>query len=183
MPDITHDWLVGMIDGEGSFVVSISKRPNNRKPRVRPYFYISQADKEILNRIRDYLGVGRVKTGERCDDFVVDTHKGGFKIKNTFEDNPFLIKSEEFSRWSSVIEMIEDGRHLTWDGIKKINEIKPNPKDRDLEEIERGDKHQTNWSEKELQYLKENYPDKSLKQISEDLDRTYDAVRYKNATI
>ena len=45
------DWLVGFIEGEGSFSVN---------HRGEPVFYISQKEKEILDKIQEFLKMGKV---------------------------------------------------------------------------------------------------------------------------
>jgi hypothetical protein len=61
---LTKSWMAGFIDGEGSFALekvdfSKSSRPNS-KSFIRPILSISQNDPQLLYKIRDYFGCGKV---------------------------------------------------------------------------------------------------------------------------
>ena len=54
-------YLAGFIDGEGSFNVSLQKRPDHvMKWRVILTFNVSQRDITVLTQLKQYLGCGRM---------------------------------------------------------------------------------------------------------------------------
>jgi hypothetical protein len=55
------NWLVGFVDGEGSFVVTISLNSNKSGFRVRLEFSVCQhlRDEELMNSLIEYLGCGK----------------------------------------------------------------------------------------------------------------------------
>lgn len=55
-------WITGFTDAEGSFIVSITKRPGTNLMLVRALFEIGLNTKDltILNEIRDFFEVGQV---------------------------------------------------------------------------------------------------------------------------
>jgi len=61
---LTKSWIAGFIDGDGSFNLekvdfSKSKNPSNTF-FFRPILSISQNDPQLLHKIRDYFGCGKV---------------------------------------------------------------------------------------------------------------------------
>ncbi|MDI6916120.1 MAG: LAGLIDADG family homing endonuclease, partial [Desulfitobacteriaceae bacterium] len=63
---LNPDYIVGLVDGEGSFTVYI-KNPNNkekikRRVRAEPRFYIKliDKDKDILYEFKKFFGCGNV---------------------------------------------------------------------------------------------------------------------------
>lgn len=58
---IDKNWLVGFVEGEGTFVIGIFKSKNSFM--VIPKFSIElhEKDREILEKIKDFFNVGYVK--------------------------------------------------------------------------------------------------------------------------
>jgi hypothetical protein len=54
--DLTDDWIIGFIEGEGSFC---SARGRTRD-RVYPRFTVTQKEYDLLARIKDYFGFGGI---------------------------------------------------------------------------------------------------------------------------
>ena len=66
MEKITPDYIVGLVDGEGSFTVYV-KNPDSdkivkRRTKVEPRFFLKliERDKEILDELKKYFGCGNV---------------------------------------------------------------------------------------------------------------------------
>lgn len=57
MENLTLDWIAGFVDGKDSFNLRMSGSQQKRYPN----FNISNADKQILEEIRDYFGFGHVE--------------------------------------------------------------------------------------------------------------------------
>ena len=63
---LTPDYIVGLVDGEGSFTIYVrdpqSKKEVKRRVRVEPRFYLKlvEKDKEILYSLREYFKCGNV---------------------------------------------------------------------------------------------------------------------------
>ena len=66
MEKINPNYIVGLVDGEGSFTVYVknpdSKKLVKRRTKVEPRFYLKliEKDKEILYSLKKYFGCGNV---------------------------------------------------------------------------------------------------------------------------
>jgi hypothetical protein len=65
MQDLNPDYIVGLVDGEGSFTVYVRdpKLPSKtRRVTVEPKFYIKliEKDRKILDNLKQYFGCGSV---------------------------------------------------------------------------------------------------------------------------
>lgn len=135
----TSWWIVGIVDGEGSFLVNVFKSPKTRmKWQVFPEFNISQAGKDlsILKRVKDFFecgyiyhnkGKGRKKNWKPLYKYCVrDIKSLDDKIIPFFKKFPLggKAKKRDFKKFSKVINLIKKKRHLTIDGMKKVVEIR-----------------------------------------------------------
>lgn len=59
---LNPNYIVGLVDGEGCFCVSLNKHKNSFLPEVRLLFEIELRadDKEILERVKETLGCGNI---------------------------------------------------------------------------------------------------------------------------
>ena len=122
-------WIVGFVDGEGCFHVSINRIPEMTLGwQVLPEFRIVQHEKDeaVLHKIKDYFGFGEVKIN--CTDFH-GTRKNfrvrGLenlnKIVEFFKKYPLRTsKRKNFEVFSEVIHMMNDKKHLTKQGLDAI---------------------------------------------------------------
>ena len=118
-------WLVGFIDGEGCFHVSINKQPKMSLGwQVLPEFRVvqHQRDETVLHRIKDFFGFGTVckNHGDRKEFRVRGADKLN-QIVSFFEKNPLQTKKQkDFKIFAEVIELMNNNEHLTKEGLKKI---------------------------------------------------------------
>jgi len=109
---ITDDWLIGFIEGEGSFFIQYWKSPREGlEPYYYPQFSIGQKDEKILNDIRDYLGFGFVRTnfknmnGKRIKiwKFIVNKKIDNEKIRNLCKGRLRTgFKQAQFKKWEEA---------------------------------------------------------------------------------
>src|SRR2546429_616479 len=65
MQNLTPDYIVGLVDGKGSFTVYV-RNPNipssNRRVTVEPKFYVKliERDRDILDSLQKFFGCGTV---------------------------------------------------------------------------------------------------------------------------
>ena len=138
MLDISY--IVGLIDGEGSFTAYIKDVDNNkerkRRVRVEPKFYIklTEEDKEILYELKNYFRCGNVyfqkdkrKNHKDCYRYEITKRED---LKNTiisfFKKNPVKLKTKvrDFKIFCQIMEAIERKEHLTIFGLKKLYKLK-----------------------------------------------------------
>lgn len=195
------NWIVGFTEGEGSFTISLPRSIVTRYKygiAVRPIFQISQDDEEIIERIHQFFGFGRVKphAGRKQHKiFFVDKLEDLFKIKKFFEEHPLQSKKKfDFLKWCTVLDMIKSGEHRAIEGIYKIAKIrdsmntkrkgKSNPGYMNAEEIlEFLLMHEASnyrrWSQQETDTVLKFYGKKPVELIAKQIKRTPKCVYHK----
>ena len=132
-------WIVGFVDGEGSFLVNIFKSPTAKLGwQVFPEFNVSQSEKgiDMLYQIKNFFDCGhiyihrmRMKKHQKWDTL----HKFCVRSKPELENKiiPFFqkyppkseMKKRDFDSFARVVKMIGEKKHLSVDGLKSIAEI------------------------------------------------------------
>lgn len=137
---LNSDYIVGLVDGEGSFTVYIknpkSQKITERRTKAEPRFYIKliEKDKNILYELNKFFGCGNVY-------FQKDTrpnHQNCYRYEVTNRDDlekiiiPFFIKNKlqfnskqkDFNLFCELMDRIKRGEHLTSQGLAKMYQIK-----------------------------------------------------------
>lgn len=202
--ELTKDWIVGFVEGEGSFGLSPNKFS---KTGYKPFFQLHQAEKEILERVADILPVrhgGIHKQSNGCyafetsalDDIraLVPYFDGEFKTKH---------RKEQFRTWKKEVKKFcarKNRKNIRWTE-EEIEYLKENWKDSSDEELAenlnrtvrgiedrrrrlglgrtQGVAPQDEWTEEEIAYLDKHYGSKKVEEIAEDLGRSTHAVTGK----
>lgn len=124
-------WIVGFVDGEGSFLISINKNEKMTLGwQVLPEFRVvqHQNDEQILYKIKDYFGFGNVVVnhGDR-KEFRVRGSENIKKIISFFKENNLRTsKSKDFEIFCDVVGLMEDGQHLDKQGLLEIASLASN---------------------------------------------------------
>lgn len=118
-------YLSGFIDGEGSFNVSLRKRPDHRIGwQVVLMFNVSQRDRTILALLKRYLGCGKLYCRKDGVHYYVVTnyHMIQERVIPFFKRFPLLsAKSKKnFSLFCRITKMVNKGEHLTKKGLQEI---------------------------------------------------------------
>ncbi len=127
-PEIGY-YLAGFADGEGSFNISFRRRQDYNLPwKISLCFNISQKDKVILALYKHHLGCGTLRGRP---DGVWYYEVNNF---NSIRDNviPFFKrfgflsakKKRDFAKFCDAVEMIEKGKHLSFEGVKEILDLR-----------------------------------------------------------
>ena len=137
MHKINADWLVGFIDGEGSFFIVISRNEEMKLGfQTVPVFTVSahERDKGTILAVKDYFGFGttpiskqpnKMATGN-VQRYYARAASECFKIRDFFDQHPLQTKykSKQFKLWSQCLDLIKNKKHLTVDGFLKIVSIR-----------------------------------------------------------
>lgn len=127
-----EQWIVGFVDVEGCFSISAVRNDTCRtKWQVQHEFSVTQAasSRPALELLRMEFGCGRIVANTRYDNhremllrFSVKRRADLVdKVTPFFEEHPLLTaKVSDFEHWRTVIRMMEDGRHLTAEGLRNI---------------------------------------------------------------
>ena len=122
-------YLAGFADGEGSFNVSFRKRGDYAMPwKVSLCFNVSQRDQVVLNVFKEQLKCGTMRT--RADGvwyYEVNTFTAIVENVIPFFDRfGFLSakKQRDFAKFKQIARLIQEGRHLSKEGIDEILAIR-----------------------------------------------------------
>ena len=138
--DYTNHWLAGFADADASFQIKIIKRSIKPKPEIRLNFQIAlpptsrsrldscadQKDSSILESIKGWLG-GNVGYRKENDTYYYgSTSFGSAKNVINYFDKFHLQSRKHISylRWRKAYILVQDGQHLSEDGLVKIENIK-----------------------------------------------------------
>ncbi|MGB9911566.1 MAG: LAGLIDADG family homing endonuclease [Microgenomates group bacterium] len=132
MLKITDDYLIGFIEGEGSFYVGIVPSRETRIGWQVVYFFkVSQnpSGKVILDYLKKRLGCGYIKPNDKNDPsdktlaFVVRDFNDLVKKVIPFLEGRLIIKRKDFEKFKKVLELVGKGEHLTKEGLTKIIDL------------------------------------------------------------
>lgn len=122
-------YIAGFTDGEGSFNVSLKKRKDfDSGWKIEPCFNISQKDRVILEKIKNTLRCGTLRS--RRDGVVyyeVTNIKDLYEIIIPFfNEFSFLSdrKRKNFSIFSQIIELMYFKKHINVSGLQKVLELR-----------------------------------------------------------
>ena len=128
-------WIVGFVDGEGTFSVSFNKNSTTSSGwQIFPEFVITQGAKSIktLEEIQKFFGCGKLYVNRRHDNHKEDLYRYCVRSFNDLEEKivPFFqkyslqtAKKEDFIKFVSILSLMKKGLHLTSPGAKKIAKI------------------------------------------------------------
>ena len=123
-------WVVGFVDGEGCFHVSINKHNEMTAGyQVLPEFTVvqHQRDVQVLHALKAYFGCGVVRKnhGDRMAYRVRSIQHLDNIIVPFFEKHSLKTKKRvDFLKFRRIMQMIRNGDHLNQDGIEEIRSIK-----------------------------------------------------------
>lgn len=126
--NLTPDWIVGFVDGEGSFYIGINSHTEMTTGyQVLPDFRVVQhkRDVQILYALKRFFkcGVVRVNHDDRYE-YRVRKIEDLKRIVNFFEKHPLKTqKNIDFKKFAKIVKWIEMGEHLRITGLIKIIEV------------------------------------------------------------
>jgi hypothetical protein len=127
--ELEPQWVVGFVDGEGCFSVSIHRNPLVRRTpgwQVNPVFQVSQHERHraVLEALQAFFGCGRVRgkgAGSRVDVFAVDRMVDlEAQILPFFELHPLVVKHQDFVAFRTIVRAMRAKEHLTAGGFERI---------------------------------------------------------------
>lgn len=120
-------WLLGFIQGEACFFISIYKSPKSKLGEaLQLVFKITQhtRDLKLMEKIKEFLGCGRVevRSTSGCDYTLTSSFDILFKKLNF---NLLLgLKLLDYNDFYKVYLLKKDKKHLTKKGLDVIKNIK-----------------------------------------------------------
>lgn len=141
MQNLSPDYVVGLVDGEGIFTVyvrnpDIEEKTVTRRVVVEPKFYLKliERDKDILYALRDFFGVGSVyfqkdnrPNHQHCYRYeVFRWEELQTIIIPFFKQNKlkFSSKRHDFEVFCSMMRLLKKGTHKTDTGLRELFKLK-----------------------------------------------------------
>jgi hypothetical protein len=123
-----HYYIVGLVDGEGCFSISIKKQNNAKFGwAIDPVFHVTQKKehRQILELLKAVFKCGRIipKPGQENTalQYIVDARRNLMeKIIPFFKKHKPIIKWKEFEIFAKVVEALEKGEHKDANSFKKL---------------------------------------------------------------
>ena len=140
MKNLSPEYVVGLVDGEGSFTVYV-RNPDVksfviRRVMVEPKFYVKliERDKEILFALQRFFGCGSVyfqkdtrSNHQNCYRYEVFRWENlQTKIIPFFKQNKlkFASKQHDFEIFCVMMEILSKREHLTDKGLRQLFKLK-----------------------------------------------------------
>lgn len=133
VPDeLSDDYLIGFVEGEGSFYIGIvPSRETKAGWQVIYFLKVSQNPngKVVLDHFVKRLGCGYIKANDNHDTtdrslaFVVRDLKSLKEKVIPFFEGKLVIKKDAFDKFKRVIDLVTIKKHLTFDGVKEIVDL------------------------------------------------------------
>ena len=125
-------WIVGFVDGEGCFSISIFKNITSRSGlQVFPEFVVTQGAKSLtaLERLQSFFDCGKIYENRRADNHRENLYRYCVRSSKDIQSKiiPFFkqfplqtAKQKDFLIFCQVVEVMKDRQHLTQNGIQDI---------------------------------------------------------------
>lgn len=114
------------MDADGYFQVRIRERGDRQfREEVRLHLKVDQKTKDVLNLLYEVWG-GYVGYRESQDTYYYQStgFQHAFKVIRYLDRYHVLSKWLEYRQWRRVYLMVQQGRHITEEGVEKIKKIK-----------------------------------------------------------
>jgi len=137
---LNPNYIVGLVDGEGSFTVYIRnpdlKKKVKRRTKAEPRFYLKliEKDKDILYELKDFFGCGNVyfqvdkrKNHQNCYRYEVANRNDLEKVIIPFFKKHQLklaSKRKDFEIFCRIMKGIKQRKHFTKSGLRRLYFLK-----------------------------------------------------------
>jgi hypothetical protein len=134
-------WVIGFVDGEGCFSIGFIRQAGGRGRsgyrtgyQVAHEFAVTQGAQSVscLDELRRFFGVGQVLANKRYDNHREHLYRYVVRrradligtIIPFFRAHPMhSSKQRNFEKFARCVELIDEGHHLTFEGLADIVEI------------------------------------------------------------
>jgi LAGLIDADG endonuclease len=134
-------WVIGFVDGEGCFSISLVRQPHRTNRRgyktgyqVTHEFIVTQGEKSVsvLHELCGFFGVGYVYRNKRNDNHKEDLCHYAVSARSDllkviipfFQQHPLqTAKRQDFEKFARCVNLISKGHHTTYHGLADLLEI------------------------------------------------------------
>jgi len=108
--DFDRGWVVGFIEGSGSFTVNIIKHRRETKSGLKyyrypnPAFFLVNKDRAALEKIRDFLGMGKINRHGNYFHLDIRRKSETLRLVN-FLDGKMKseLRAQQFEKWKKRV--------------------------------------------------------------------------------
>jgi LAGLIDADG endonuclease len=127
--ELDPHWVVGFVDGEGCFSVSIHRNPYVRRTRgwqVHPVFHVYQhvSHRAVLEELIRFFSCGRIRPkgpASSVATYAVDSLRdAATRIIPFFEDHPLVVKGADFRAFAEIVRSMRRKEHLHPVGFERL---------------------------------------------------------------
>lgn len=125
--ELSPDWVVGFVDGEGCFHVSVNRHPEmSLGYQVLPEFVVVQHERDIqvLYALKRFFGCGVVRKNNG-DRYCLRIRKLDCleRVCRFFSEHPLKTKKNvDFIKFRRIVYALKEKKHLTQEGLLEIVE-------------------------------------------------------------
>jgi hypothetical protein len=131
---LTADYVVGLVDGEGSFAVHFNQS-QRRRAKVEPRFCLKlrAEDRPLLDELRDFFGCGKVyiqrdrrPNHSLCYRFEVSNRQELLEtVIPFFQQHPLQSPSKrrDFALFQRLLLLVRQDTHRTDDGLESMRQL------------------------------------------------------------
>ena len=129
MFELDPRWVVGFVDGEGCFSVSIHRNPNARSTsgwQLHPVFHVYQhaRHRAVLEALISVFGCGRLRPkgpNSSVWTFAVDSLRDlEAHVVPFFELHPLVVKRDDFLLFAEITSAMRRKEHLDATGFARL---------------------------------------------------------------
>ncbi len=122
-------WVVGFVDGEGCFCVSIHRNPYVRQTRgwqLHPVFQVYQHERHrtVLEELRTFFGCGSIRPkgpNSSVSTYSVDGLRDlDERIVPFFTRYPLRVKASDFAAFAQIVRAMRAKEHLIGEGFERL---------------------------------------------------------------
>jgi hypothetical protein len=125
--ELDPQWVVGFVDGEGCFCVSVHAHPGVRSFgwQVNPVFQVYQHRdaRFALDGLVPFFGCGRVRSkgpNSSVLTYAVDRLRDLQEhVIPFFERHPLVVKHADFRRFVDIVDILGTKAHFTAEGFER----------------------------------------------------------------
>lgn len=131
--DLSDDYFVGFVEGEGCFYIGVVKSPETKSGwQVIYFFKVSQnpSGRMVLEGLKKRLNCGYIKQNSRTDTtdkslaYVVrDLPSLVDKVIPFFKKKLVTQKAQDYDKFVKVLEIVSSNQHLNKEGMRKILDL------------------------------------------------------------
>ena len=126
--ELNANWVVGFVDAEGCFHVSINRHPAMSVGfQVLPEFVVVQhtRDRQVLQALKRFFGAGNVRRNHDDRDCLrIRKLDALLQVCDFFMKHPLKTKKNvDFRKFRKILLLMSQKRHLSQEGLIEIIDI------------------------------------------------------------